>query len=334
MLALVTGASGFIGGHVAEVLLARGHRVRALVRPTSDTSHLTRLGLEIVHGDLTDRASLGAACRGVDCVFHTAAVVASYGGWETYRRVGVMGTENLVDAAAGAGIGRFLHLSSIAAYGFRHRQGVVLTEDTPFDEDPEPWNHYVREKVISEKIVWRAHEARRLRATVLRPSVVLGPRDRNTAPRMLRLLQLPVNGLIGWGNNRVPCVVVEELAELALLAAESEATVGRAYNVSGLKPVTQRQLVGEFARAAGRRMMPFRVPLQVALLSSRVLEEGYELAGEHNEPFASRLGVVIFGNDSVVDCTRATAELGWNGTADYFRAIRESVAWYQAMERE
>jgi nucleoside-diphosphate-sugar epimerase len=326
--ALVTGASGFIGGHIAEALVAGGHEVLALVRPTSDTSLLRRERTTLVTGDVTDLESVERACRGVDCVIHTAAVVSMYGTWEEYRRIGVVGTENVVTAAMNAGVPRFVHLGSIASYGLRHTPGVVLTEDMPYDEEPEPWNHYVREKMLSEKIAWRAHETGRTGVTSLRPSVVIGPRDRNVVTRVMNLLRLPFTGTIGFGTNRVGCVVVEELAELAVRAATNPVAIGRAYNVSGRDPITQRELYSMFAKAAGRRVQPFFTPYRVAFAGASIAERLSQLAGRKEEPVLSLISVPIFGQDFTVDSTRAKNDLGWQGTADYERAVTESVKWY------
>ncbi|MCB9541580.1 MAG: NAD-dependent epimerase/dehydratase family protein, partial [Myxococcales bacterium] len=103
---LVTGASGFIGSHVIDALLGRGAHVRALVRRTSEIGHLEAAGVELYFGDLTDDASLRAACQGVDTVVHAAAVVGSYGSWDHFYEVGVRGTERLIDAASDAGVDR------------------------------------------------------------------------------------------------------------------------------------------------------------------------------------------------------------------------------------
>ncbi len=334
MKALVTGASGFIGGHVIEALRAAGHDPVALVRPTSDTTMLEQWDVAIVRGDVTDPDSLRIACEGVDCVIHTAAVVSMYGAWEEYRRVGVVGTENLVAAAVEAKVTRFIHLSSIAAYGFRHAQGVVLTEDMPIDEEPEPWNHYVREKMLSEKVVGRAHSAGRIQATVFRPPVVIGPRDRNVVTRMMNLLRLPFTGTIGAGNNRVGCVVVEELAEVVVRGTTAEVAAGRVYNVGGKTPITQRELYGHYAKAAGRRAQPFFAPYRVAFAGASIAERLSQLAGRKEEPMLSLISVPVFGQDFTVDSSRAERELGWKGAADYERAVTESVKWYLEHEKK
>lgn len=329
MRALVTGATGFVGGHIVEALAGAGHVVRALVRPTSDRTHLERLGVELAYGDVTRPDSLRRALSGVDAVFHTAALVSAYGRWEPYQRVGVEGTRNVVEAAAELGVERFIHLSSIAVYGFIHTSGRPIDESAPYDESPESWNHYVREKVLSEKVVWEAHDAGRIRATALRPSVVLGARDRNVVTRFMALGPLPVRATIGLGSNRVPCVVVDELADAAVRAATLDVAVGKAYNLSGQRPITQAELLRAFGRAAGCFVLPTWAPTRAVLGAAGLLEAAYRLAGREEEPFLSRLAVAIFGHDYEIDCSRAARELGWEGSADYVDAVRASVTWYR-----
>jgi nucleoside-diphosphate-sugar epimerase len=313
---------------VAEALRTRGHDVVALVRKTSDRSTLERIGARFAVGDVTDPDSLERAMRGVDSVVHTAAVVSMYGAWEEYRRVGVLGTQNVLDAAVSAGVRRFLHVGSIAVYGFRHPQGISLHESLPLDEEPESWNHYVREKVLSEKVVWRAHDAGRIAVTSLRPSVVIGTRDRNVVTRFMRMLKIPFNGTIGLGSNRVGCIVVQDLAELAVKALVSDRAVGKAYNASGQGTITQRELYGLYAKAAGKTLQPFFAPYGLAFAGTSLLEGIYRLAGAKEEPPFAKIGVPIFGNDFTVDSTRASDDLAWKGLSTYEEAVRDSVEWY------
>lgn len=333
MRAVVTGASGFVGGHVVEALCAAGHEVVAFVRPTSDRGVVEAAGAEVAFGDITDAGALASAMKGADTVIHTAAVVSTYGSWEEYRRVGVVGTERVVEAATRAAVRRLVHLSSIAVYGFRGEPGVVLREDLPFDDEPEPWNHYVREKVLSERIAWRAHEARELEVTALRPSVIIGVRDRNVVTRAMNVLRLPINGTIGPGTNRVACVVVGDLVQAILAAATSPGASGRAYNVSGRDPITQRELFSLYAQAAGRSLQPFFTPYRLAMAGTGFLERLYGLAGQAEEPIFARIAVPIFGQDFLVESERARAELGFRGDSSYEAAIRESVGYHLARER-
>ena len=331
MKALVTGASGFIGGHIVDRLLDEGHEVRALVRSTSDTTHLRDREVPLAVGDVTDPPSLEAACEGMDWVFHTAAVVGNYGTWEHYREVGVKGTQNVIDASAKAGVDRFMHLGSIAVYGTRPN-GRTYTEDTPYDRKPEGWNHYVREKVLSEELLWKAHDEGKIKATSFRPSVVIGIRDLTAVTRTLSVLRSPLGALSGDGKNRMPCVVVDELAETIVKAASVDKAVGRAYNLSGKEPITQQEAMDLIADAAGIKRKTRKVPERVGLFMAGALEGAYRLFRRKNEPFITRIVVVIAGRDYAIDCSRAEEELGWEGSASYEDAIRRSVAW--ELERE
>lgn len=328
MKAMVTGATGFIGSHLVETLIREGHEVTALVRHTSDTSHLRQCGATIAIGDVTDPSSLVSACDGVHWVFHTAAVVGSYGSWKHFYEVGVQGTQNAIDAAAVARVKRFVQLSSIVVYGMSPR-GRVLDEDTALDENPEPWNSYVREKVLSEKAVWQAHAEGKIRATCIRPSVVIGTRDRNSVSRALSLMRSPLGALAGDPQCRVPVVVVQELAALIAKAATTDVSIGRAYNVSGRNPISQRELMILYANAAGLRPLRRAVPYNVAMSSAALLEGFHKLFRRAGEPAISRIAVAIVGNDWNIDCSRARAELAWEGTGDYAKAIEESVQWHQ-----
>jgi len=322
---LVTGASGFIGGHVCEALARRGVRVRAMVRAGSDTAHLDRLGVELCRADLGDVASLDRACAGVQRIVHTAAAVGSFGEWSHFHEVGVLGTERLLGAAARARVGRFVHVSSIAAYGLKdHRR--PLREETPFDLEPQRWNHYVREKVLSEQLVWEAHAAGTIAATVIRPSVVIGARDRNAVPRMADLLRLPIAALPGRPDLRFPVVTIGDCTEAIIRAAASEVAVGRAYNVSGAEPITLAAIYGLVARHAGLSAPRLYAPTALMLPLVGGLEAAWKLLRRPGEPIATRIAIVVSGYDYEIECARAEQELGWRGEGSYEDAIIAALA--------
>src|SRR5438093_328105 len=121
---LVTGATGFVGSHVAERLIGEGHRVRTIARPSSDTRWVDRWGVEKVVGDLTDPAAVGRAVDGVQVIVHCAAMVGDWGAVEDYRRVNVAALRALLDAAAARPLERFVHLSSLGVYAARDHFGT------------------------------------------------------------------------------------------------------------------------------------------------------------------------------------------------------------------
>ena len=128
---LVTGATGLLGSHIVEKLRKEGQDVRALVRPQSDTSFIDSLGVEKAIGDITDPDSLKRAMVGVKTVYHAAAKVGDWGPWREFVAISIDGTRNVIEAAARAGVERFLHVSSISAYGHPDGEGLVLDETAP-----------------------------------------------------------------------------------------------------------------------------------------------------------------------------------------------------------
>jgi nucleoside-diphosphate-sugar epimerase len=322
---LVTGASGFIGGHVCEALAGMGLHVRAMARSNSDVGQLSGVDVELCRADLRDPASLERACAGMDLVVHCAAAVGSFGEWEHFHEIGVLGTGRLIDAAARAGARRFVHVSSIAAYGLRDH-GRALDEDCPHDERPQAWNHYVREKVMSEQLVWQAHEAGRIQATCIRPSVVIGARDRNAVPRLADLLRLPIVALPGKPDHRFPVVTIEDCVDAIVRAARDEAAIGRAYNVSGEQPIRVAEVFRLVAQHAGLAAPRLYLPTAMMLPLVGGLEAVWKWLGRAGEPVATRIAIVVSGYDYAIDCSRAQRELGWRAKGSYEAAIVAALA--------
>jgi nucleoside-diphosphate-sugar epimerase len=327
MKALVTGASGFIGGHLVKELKQRGHEVTALCRSETAAASLRDRGVRIAVGDITAPHSLTAVCQGQDWIFHGAAIVNGYGAWNLFESVGVRGTENLISAAVTAGVRRFIHLSSIAVYGIRPK-GVCFTEATPFCENNKTWNRYGRQKVLAERSVWQAHTEGRIQVTTFRPSIVIGQGDRNVVGQTLRFIRSLVGAIIGDGHNHMACVVIDEVARTIVNSASSEIAVGKAYNLSGSNPITQINYMNYHAKAAGLKPVTRRISRNLARLSCSFLERVYSIAGCKNQPFCTRMAIELASNNFEIDCSLASKELGWQGKADYEEAIRLSVRWY------
>lgn len=329
---LVTGASGFIGGHTCEALRRAGYRVRALMRRTSDASHLAGLDVERAEGDLSDADSLRRACVGVDVVVHTAAPVGSFGEWEHFHEVGVLGTQRLIDAAHQAGASRFVHISSIAVYGFKLHQGRPH-EDTPFELHPESWNHYVREKVMAEQLLWKAHEEGRIRATAIRPVVVIGARDRNAVPRLVDLLRLPVTALPGEASNHFPVITIEDCVDAIVRAVGNDASIGRAYNVSGDARIRLDDFFALIAKHARLSAPKLYLPTSLMIAAVGLLEWVWKVLRRAGEPVATRIAIAVSGYDYDIDCTRAQRELGWSAKGSYDGAIVAALKQASTAER-
>ena len=218
MKALVTGATGFVGSHLAEALRGRGDAVTALVRSPKKAEALAPLGIRIVTGDLDDAASLDRAAEGQDIVYHVAGLVAA-GSENEFMRCNRDGTASLVAAASRAGASRFVLVSSMAAGG-PAGQGRPLTGTAP----ARPVTAYGRSKLAAEAAV----TAGRLPWVIVRPPTVYGPRDHEVL-KVFRMARLGVAPVFGDGSQQLSAVHGADLASALVAAGTAAATVGNIY---------------------------------------------------------------------------------------------------------
>src|SRR5947209_333224 len=145
---VITGATGLLGSHIAEQLVARGERVRALVRVSSDGSFLRQLGVELATGDLQDGGSVRRVIAGADLVYHVAARVGDYGTWPQFQQQVIDATRNVVEACRAEKVDRLLHVSSVAVYGHPRPRAEPFTEQEPFSQRLRLWDYYCRAKIV------------------------------------------------------------------------------------------------------------------------------------------------------------------------------------------
>lgn len=327
---LVTGATGLLGSHIVEQLRRRKRPTRVLVRPDSDTRWLSTQGVEFVQGDLTDVESLRRACEGVKVLYHSAARVGDWGPWEEFVRITIDGTARLIDAAAEAGVERFIHISSISAYGHPDGEGLVLDETAPLGRDLHRWSYYSRAKVEAENRIWAAHRAGRIRATVIRPSWLYGPRDRASMGRLVDAIRTGRAKLIGGGDNRLNVVYAGNVAEGCIAAADADRAIGEAYNCSNDGVLTQRQYLNMIAAAIGAPPVTKSVPYRVAKTAAFVLECIGHLFHTRKPPIVTRYAVWLMGRRCFFEARKAREQLGWSSTVSYEEGIPMTVKWYLA----
>jgi nucleoside-diphosphate-sugar epimerase len=267
MKLLVTGANGFLGNYVVMEALRRGHSVRAMVRPGTDLSRLAWSShdrVEFATADLRSREGLVQAVGGVDCVLHLAAVKA--GDAHAQFEGTVVPTENLLKAMTEAGVRRLVAISSFSVYDFmRASPRVALDEESPLEDDGRDRDAYARTKLIQERLI-RAHaNCNGLQLVVLRPGMIWGKDNLLNA-----WLGLPAGGRV-WvrtgAHARVPATYVENSAEAAILAAESEAAGGQTFNVVDDALPTQK----EFLRLVLSRLTPRPTVIPVSYTFLRVV---------------------------------------------------------------
>lgn len=326
---LVTGATGLLGSHIAERLVARGDRVRALIRPTSDTRFLRPLGVEFVEGDLTDLASCRRAVDGVSVVYHSAAKVGDWGRWHEFQTGCLDATENLARAATEARVERFVHISSTSAYGHPAEGGPPVDESAPLGQNLWPiWDYYTRSKVDCERILWRMAERDGLRLSVIRPSWLYGERDRTTTARIVKRIRAGKVPLIGRGDNPLSAIYAGNVADAALLAAGDPGAVGEAYNITSMGPITQREWLNLFADACDAARPMRHVPYRLTFAIATIVEAVFRMIRRRRPPFITRYATWLMGRDLAYSTAKAQTKLGWRPAVGYRESIERTVRWY------
>jgi nucleoside-diphosphate-sugar epimerase len=326
----LTGATGLLGSHVAEQLVARGQGARALVRRGSDTTFLRNLGVELVEGDLDQPDTLPPALDGVDVVYHCAARVGDWGPWSLYRQAIVDATAHVVAACRQVGVGRLLHVSSINVYGHpRLQPGQWLSEDDPLGQKLWWGDHYCRAKIEAEQCV----RASGLPWTVVRPSWIYGPRDRNSLPRVLAAIQASRAALVGQGDNLLNIVYAGDVADGVLRAAAHPAAVGRAYNLASEGAISQRDFLNALTDALALPRVHTRVPYRLAFAAGLLAELVGRVIRLRRPPHFTRYAVALIGRSTRFSIDRARRELDWQPRMPPLDGLRLTLEWYLAQLR-
>ena len=324
MTALITGATGFLGGHVTDLLVAGGERPRVLVRPGDDVGRLNEASVDIHWADVTDRAGLDRALRGVDRVLHCAARTGTWGPMSDYVRTNVVGLESLVRAALAAGVSRLVHVSSITVHGADVRGAA--DEGSPFRREPNP---YSRSKLAGEQLLQRIIRDEGAPVTIVRPGWIYGPRDTASFARIARLLEEGRMLVLGSGQNQLPLIYVRDVARGVLLASEVRAAEGRTYLLVNDEPVTQRGYVSAIAAELGVPAPSRRIPYRLAVMAGGLAEGAGWLASKKQPPPVARYGMRLLGGENRFSLSRARSELGFSPLVCLADGVRSSVEWYR-----
>lgn len=331
--ALVTGATGLVGSHIVERLLADGWTVRALAREPERAMRDLPRGVEIQRGDVLDANSFTRAAAGCDTIFHTAANILVRGGWEAYRATNVEGTRNAI-AAAESSRARLLQLSSVAVYGPSARyKAAERGERTDERSELAPLRgtaYYARSKRESEALVLAAHREGRIWATAVRPDVIYGRRDRQFVPRMAVLIRRGIIPLLRGGRSTMAIVHAANVADGAVRAATTDAAGGNAYNLANDYDVTVRRFFDLAGEGLDRRPRYLPLPMWLARGVLRGARTAAKIVTGGRFSLVSGAALDFISRDNPFSSDRARRELGWSprmkpevGIPDAFRDWRE-----------
>lgn len=309
MHALVTGAGGFLGQYITRQLVARGDKVRALSR--GNYPFLTELGVESVQGDIQDAAAVERACRGVEAVFHVAAIAGIWGKWQTYYGINVVGTRNVIAACRKNGVPRLIYTSS-PSVTFAAEDQCGIDESAPY---PKRWlAHYPHTKALAEQDVLAAN-GDNVRTCALRPHLIWGPGDQHLIPRLLTRARAGQLRRVGAGKNLIDAVYVENAAAAHLLAADKLQTgspvCGKAYFITNGEPVNCWDWINVILSLAGVPRVTKSISYRAAYAAGAVLEGIWTLTGRTDEPRMTRFLAAQLATSHYFNIAATRRDLGY-----------------------
>ncbi len=322
MRVLVTGATGFTGGHLASALASRGYAVRALVRDASRAAaELARPGVSFIAGDVRDSGVLARATADVDVIYHIAALYREAGrSSDTYRAVNATAVAQIIEAAANNGVGRVVYCSTVGVHGdIAH---------PPADEDAplQPGDVYQVTKLEGERNARASAERLGIEVTIARPTGIYGPGDR----RLLKLFRGVARrrwATLGSGQIYYHLTYIDDLVEGFRLCGEHPAAANRTYILAGGEVTTLNELVGLVADEAGVPAPRLHLPVLPFWIAGAMCEAVSAPFGI--EPPIYRRRVDFFTKSRAFDITRARHEIGFCPKIGLREGIRRTMTWYR-----
>lgn len=326
---LLTGATGFVGSHVAEALARRGDTVRTLVRDGGGTAFLDTLGVTIVRGDLTDSEALRAAADGCDVVVNCAAKVGDWGHIDGYRAVNVEGLRHLLDATLGKTLHRFVHVSSLGVYAARHHYGTDETEPLPNDHI----DGYTQSKAEAERLALQYHRKQKVPVVILRPGFVYGPRDRTVLPRLADRLKEGSVIYIAHGRFALNTTFVGNIVDAVALAidAPADGIVGEVFNITDGEFVSKRRFFETVADGLGlKRPRGFPpVPVWLARAMANWREGVYRRKNAPHPPRITQAQLKFAGLNLDFSIAKARTTLGYTPRVLFDEGMKQALEWYR-----
>ncbi|HEY0786503.1 MAG TPA: NAD-dependent epimerase/dehydratase family protein [Acidobacteriaceae bacterium] len=338
MAVLVTGASGFLGGRLVELLAARGERVILVARQSSRLTHLDHLtsdpsgqvvAVRVEIGSWAEAVpeSLRAVLPEVTHIYHCAGCSTDWAPPETYYAGNVVATQSLLGVATQAPrLERFVHVSTTDIYGYP----VIPGDETqPAVDVGLGYNHT---KILGEQAAWAAAAAG-LPVTIVRPASIYGPRGTAFVTDIAKLLRERTMALVDGGRVPGGFVYVDDVAEAMMAAAESPATLGRAYNLSSLQGETWKQYCVGLALAMSVPAPWINLPFAVAMAVGTAMEAPHRYLRVPGRPLLTRHAVYLLGRDQEFPSSRAQAEFGYGPRVSLEQGIDRSAAWLRDQAR-
>ena len=327
MRILVTGGTGFLGQHLVQALLERGHQVWMLGRHFASAGGLLAAGASKVQADLRDCASIIDACAQMDAVYHVGALSAPWGRSADFHAINVGGTEHVVAGCVRHGVGRLIVVSSPSVL-FNGRDQHLLTDAAPY---PARFiSTYSATKKLAEDRV-NAAIRQGLPALILRPKAIFGPGDTTTFPRLIRAARQGRLPQIGSGRNLVDLTYVDNVVQALVLALAAPAAVGKTYTITNDEHVALWDVITTVLRQLGIPAQLRKLPVTLAMAAARLMELRAQLTGR--EPLLTRYSVAVLARTQTYDIGAARRDLGYLPAVSVAEGIRRTLADLRAPAR-
>jgi nucleoside-diphosphate-sugar epimerase len=322
---LITGATGFVGGHLAEACVRREQTLSAIVRPSSNTIELEKVGAILHRGELSDPYVVQHAVNDADVIVHCAAKVGDWGPIDEYRQVNVEALRVLLEACKGQGLSRFIHLSSLGVYEARHHDGTDETEALPKRHR----DSYSQSKVEAEQLAQHYYKEFGVPVVILRPGFIYGPRDRTVMPRIIDGLRQGRLRYPGGGMRALNTIFVANLVDAVFLAVDKDKAVGEVYNLTDGELVSKRKFIETVADAMGLPHPTRKPPLWLAWIVTWFAEQLAHLRGTTEAPLFNFARLKFMGYNLDFSIEKAMNELDYRPRVNFEEAISETMVWYK-----
>lgn len=321
---LITGVNGFIGSNIAERLINAGHRVRGLVRKTSDLKFIKGLNIELFYGDVTDKNSLIKPMKGVDIVIHVAGLASDWGAYEKFYNINVKGTQNIAESASANNIKRFVHISTTALHGFKNFK--YIDESFPMAETIFP---YCETKKIAEQWLFDFAKTVDMEITAIRPGNVFGPKDHTFIEKYLDALEKGKAAYVDRGKRWTCPAYIENLVDGIMKACFEPSANGQAFFITDGLEINWKTFTEKFADQLGVKRPSLSVPYRLGYGLAFLMEILYKLFRISSPPLLTRYRISNGGRDYHFSIDKAKRLLKYEPKVKFDEAVKRTVDWYQ-----
>lgn len=328
MKVLLTGGSGFIGGNLAKKLVNKNYNVRALVRNSSNVDELKKLDAELCYGDLSDNQALANATKGVEVVYHCAALVSDWGKYEDFYEANVQGTKNLLDACVKKKVRKIVYISTTDVV-WNYEDHIKLTENASYHKK---YKHpYCKTKAEAEKEILSYKNQNKIETTIIRPCLVWGPGDRVVLPK---IVDLAINNslyLFGSGRNLISICYIENVTDAIILAGENHKSNGGIYFINDGLKITFQDYIIELLSSLEIEWKPKKIPYFIAYNIARLLEFLTIISGSKKDPLITTYVVAAMGRNLNYSIDKARSELSYEPKISLHKGLSELSSWVESI---